>query len=368
MRAAAASLRRFAGRLAPGGLAAVVLTALACAVSCSNVDFEPANHLASVRILAVRADNPYAAPGETVELEVLAVDARKAKPSPMKISWIPFVCANPINDLYYACFAQLAGGGAGAGAGAGTGADGGAGGGSGAGAGIGGLLRPGVDLTPLLPSGPKYSVKLPSDIVMSHPKVEGTDVPYGLAVVFDIACAGHVELVERDPGNPQSPPLACFDAAHNRLGPDDYEIGFSRIYAYDTRRNQNPVIDGVIKDGAPVDLAAGIQIPPCTLKRRGDCPKIKIDVAVPASSHELHDGDVDKNGVTQREQIWASYFNTSGSFNSEARLLYDTRQGKIDDSGNDFQAPPEPGDLTAWIVVHDNRDGVDWVTFPIHVR
>ena len=331
------------------------LLALAGVLACTNVDFEPASHVASVRILAARADTPYAAPGDTVELEVLAADGRKAQPAPMKIFWIPFLCVNPVNDLYYACFQKLAAGG---------------GGSAGAGAGGGGVgaLRPGVDLTPFLPAGPKFSVTLPQDIITSHPKVEGADEPYGLAVVFDVACAGHVELVELDQGNPQSAPLACFDAAHHRLGPDDYEIGFTRIYAYATRKNLNPVINGVTKDGASLDLAAGLQVAPCTAQRRANCPKVKIDVVVPDSSHEIHEGDVDKDGTPQREQIWASYFLTSGAFTSEARLLYDTRQGKISGSENEFQAPPETGDLTAWIVVHDNRDGAAWVQFPIHVR
>ena len=53
---------------------------------------------------------------------------------------------------------------------------------------------PGVDLTPFLPHGPTYEVTLPADIITSHPKVEGAAAPYGLVIVFNIACAGHIEI------------------------------------------------------------------------------------------------------------------------------------------------------------------------------
>jgi hypothetical protein len=155
--------------LAP--LAAVAL--VAAAIACGPADFDPSTKLNSVRILASRIndDKAYAKPGDSVEVEVLAFDGRAQKPRPMQIYWIPFPCVNPSGDLYYACFADPAS----AAGGTGGGADGGAGA-----PGVGqalGQLKPGVDLTPFLPTGPKFKVDVPSNIIDAHPPVVGASAP-----------------------------------------------------------------------------------------------------------------------------------------------------------------------------------------------
>src|SRR5262245_51429391 len=93
--------RRAAGR----GLTAVLLLIAACGVG----DFDPQSKVDAVRILASRADKPYAKPGDAVHVEVLAVDQRADRSRPMTLYWIPFVCMNPLNDAYYACFAPKGG-------------------------------------------------------------------------------------------------------------------------------------------------------------------------------------------------------------------------------------------------------------------
>jgi hypothetical protein len=345
--------------------AAVVLIAIAMAcssVGCGSSEFDPSSKVGSVRVLASRSDKPYAAPGATVTVEVLAYDGRKTRPEPMKIYWLPFLCKNPIQDLYYACFTQLSGGGMMMAPNPAV-----------------AFLKPGVDLTPFLPSGAKYAVTLPTDIVTSHPVVPGADVPYGLGIVFNIACAGHVELIERDPGNPQAVPFGCFDAAKNRLGPDDYVIGFSRIYGYDTRTNANPEITEAHQEGAKIDLHDGIIVDHCTSKPKDTtgaaataaemaCPKIKLDIVVPESSQEPNESDHGPDGSIRKEQIWAAYYTTLGKLGSDARLLYDAVSGKVPGSENDYQAPMEAGEGKIWIVVHDNRGGANWLELPLHVK
>src|SRR5215471_4846300 len=91
------------------------MAAFVAFVACGVGDFDPASKVDSVRILALRADEPYAKPGDAVHLEVLAVDQRADRSRPMTIYWIPFVCLNPPNDAYYACFAPGGGGDGGAG-------------------------------------------------------------------------------------------------------------------------------------------------------------------------------------------------------------------------------------------------------------
>ncbi|WP_394831937.1 hypothetical protein LVJ94_36010 [Pendulispora rubella] len=313
--------------------------------SCGNVDFTEGSVLNSVRILASKTDKPYAGPGETVKVELLTWDGRIEKPRPLTTYWIPIVCINPREDLYYACFEQFAGATVPGAGGGGTG---------------GVTLEPGVDLTPYLPAGPEYSFTLPNDIVTSHPRVQGA-VPYGMAVVFNIACAGHVELVARDSKNPQAVPFGCFDENRNRLGPDQYVIGFSRVYGYDTLRNVNPTIADVFLENQRVDLAQGITVDRCTTKLRRDCPDIKINVVVPETSWEVQDGD-------RREQIWAAYYADIGQLDGESRLLWDATKGRVDGSENKYKAANDPLEGTMFIVVHDNRGGTAWAQVPVHTR
>jgi hypothetical protein len=330
------------------------------AASCGPGDFDPQSKVAGVRILASKADKPYAKPGDAVHLEVLSYDGRADTSRPMKMYWIPLVCENPTNDAYYGCFAPPA-------ADAGP-RDAAGDGGLSLGAGLG-LLRPGVDLTPFLKTGPSLDITVPTDAVTSHVIVQGLDAPYGIAIVFNVACAGHLELIDIDPATGQQQvPIACFDDDENQLDPSQYVIGFTRVYAYDTRTNANPVIDHVTYQGSPVDLAKGIDVDRCTTALRGDCPEVTFDITVTDASWEANPGDKDPDGNIRHEQVWAAYFSNVGQLEGDARLLYDPVRGKVDGSEVNYQAPNEAGDGIVWIVVHDNRGGASWVQVPLHVH
>jgi hypothetical protein len=346
--------RRLAALLAP----LAVLALGASVASCGNDDFDPAPLVNTVRILASRASAPYARPGEKVEVEVLAYDGRPDRSRAMKIYWLPFPCINPPLDAYYACFTQLGGP-----------ADGGADGGAGAPNPLA-LLKPGIDLSPYLPTGPKFELTMPANAVTSHPKVNGVREPYGVAILFNIACAGHIELVERDPSNPQSVPFGCFDdATKERLGPSDYVIGITRVYAYDSRRNDNPVISGVSYDGKPVDLREGITIDKCEKEKKDECPEKNIDVQVPETSQEAFPSDSEEDpGGTRREQIFVAYFATAARFGGGARLLYEPTRGKVTGTEDKLLGPKAAGEGLLWAVVHDNRGGATWVEIPVHAR
>jgi hypothetical protein len=337
--------------LGAGALAAGALVLLAC----GGEDFDPASNVASVRMFGVRADKPYAKPGETVTLETLSVDGRVERPRPLRIFWIPIVCMNPREDLYYLCFAPAE-------ADAGRTlvppfpvadaalADGGT------------TALPaiptGVDLSALLPQGPTFQFQMPPDAIIPRLGSE----PYGLAIIFNIACAGQVRLGQRTTDNPQQVPIHCTDEQGNLLGPNDYVIGINRVYAYANQTNTNPTIDRVTVDGADLDLARGIVVARCTEPKKEDCPSIKIDVKVPSASWEPNPSS------GQREQIWVAYYTDIGELENDARLLYDTRSGRVTESDVEYRAAQKLGDGTLWAVVHDNRAGAAFVTVPIHVQ
>ncbi len=334
-----------------------VLAAGAWSVSsCAPAGFQASNLVSSVRILASTADPPYAKPGATVTLEVSAFDGRAQQPAPMAVYWLPFVCENPDTDAYFACFAKIA-----------RGLSGGASGGAGSDAGAA-PLRSGVDLTAYLTAagavGPDYAFTMPADAVSSHPSVAGAAQPYGLAVLFNIACAGHIELLPNDRGNanPQAPPVGCFDSEHNQVPPSDYVFGFTRVYAYDTITNANPIIDHIEADGKALDLAQPFTTARCGAG--GACPHVHIGPVMPSSAQE----QPDPISGQSREQVWADYYATFGSFAHDARLMFDSKTGCVDrvgradvcgsvDTDNDFSPPNEPGEGKIWIVVHDNRGG-----------
>ena len=328
---------------------------LAAGAACTQ-GFEPQNKVDNLRLFAVRADKPYAKPGDTVELEVLMTDARKVRPAPAKLYWIPLLCMNPRDDLYYLCF--LPPGDAGAGGGLLPLGDAGS---FGSGNGFGNVPA-GVDLAPFLPQGPKFSFTMPQDALQARPSGDS----YGLAVVFNIACAGKVEIASRDSTlGPQQVPILCTDANGVKLQPNDYVIGISRVYAYATRTNANPVVDRAIENGLDVDLGAGITVPPCKENKRADCPDIKLDVHVTDEAWEVNP---DETGRALHEQIWVDWYTTAGEFTDDARLLFDSTKGRTADSFDKFHAPVDPQEGTIWAVVHDNRGGVAWVIIPLHVR
>jgi hypothetical protein len=340
--------------------------AAALAAAACGAGFDAQSKVTSVRMFGVRADKPYAKPGETVTFEVLATDGRRDKRRPMRIAWIPVVCLNPREDLYYACFlSAVPDGGAIAGGTrllppfpADAGADGG-------GAGPAGSLTSiptGIDLAPFLPEGPTFQFQMPVDAIKERPG----SPPYGLAIVFNIACAGQVRFAERSGDNPQQVPIRCTDEEGVDLGADDFVIGINRVYAYTDRTNTNPVVEKVTLDGGDVDPAAGITVHRCVAERRGDCDPVKLDVRVSDTSAE----EVPAFGgnPATREQVWVTYYSDLGDFKDDARLLFDPKTGRVTESGTEFRAPYEPAEGTLWAVVHDNRAGAAFVVMPIHVK
>jgi hypothetical protein len=330
-------------------LALLLVTMMISGEGCRSAQFDPASKVESVRILATRADKPYAKPGDTVNLEVLADDARIVKPAPMKLYWIPIPCIDPPNDSYYGCYPEFA------------------------------QLPAGVDLTPMLKAGTMFSFTMPPDVITKHSKRSGSvDAdPNGLAVIFTIACAGHVEYLPPTAGGSLNAlPLGCFDDAHTQLGPDDFVFAFSLVYAFNDRTNENPVVDHLTFGGNPVDLGAGISIDHCgsatadangSVSRAG-CPATALDVVLPDSSQEDDPSNLDASGKPKKESVRVHYFVTDGKFAYDTINLFDPAAGRLTGTSDDYRAPAIAGENMIWAVVRDNRGGATWFSIPLHVR
>jgi hypothetical protein len=177
-----------------------LLLATLLSISCAEQPtFDAPSHIDSVRILATRANPPYARPGDHVELEVLAVDGRSTAPEPMHVYFLPRPCINPPNDAYYGCFSDFHA-----------------------------EIPSGVDLESELLSGTTFSFDMPTDVIDAHTGIPG-QTPYGMVVVFAIACAGRVEYRPDLAGAaPDAVPFVCFDRSDGQLGAQDFAFAYFR--------------------------------------------------------------------------------------------------------------------------------------------
>lgn len=322
-----------------------LLFGVCLAFACGG-QFAPQTLVQSVRVILTRSDKPFAKPGDTVRLEALVVDQRPVKARPMKNYWIPYACINPRDDLYYACFSALTPN---------------AGPPGKTGMGLPGFLRPGSDISGFLKEGTTYDVTVPTDIISSHPPAPGADAPYGLSILFFIACAGHVKIANIDPTskNPQLRPIQCTDDDGTELPADDWVFAFTRVYVYETLTNANPVISSISLDGTPVNLSDGITVSPCAGKK---CTTYKLAADVPDSSWEL--------SASQHEAIYSTFYYTEpvGTFDSDGRIIFDGAKGKVDDHAVELTPSAKPGEGKIWIIVQDTRGGASWVELPVHVK
>jgi len=308
-------------------------------LGCQGPNFDPPSRIDSVRVLATRADRPYAAPGESVNIEMLAVDGRASPTEPMRVYFLPSPCFNPPGDAYYACFS-----------------------------GFSEQFRRDVDLGPVLHSGSEFELRMPNDVIEAHVSTGGQEA-YGLAYAFSVACAGHVEYrPEQATAAPDAVPFGCFGNDGHRVGTEGFVFAYSTVYGFAQRRNENPTFDSVTYDGRVIDPEAGLDVQHCSKSSIDDCPTAKFEVNVPASSQEPDPSNRSAGGAVLKESLYVQYFSTGGKITNDTTIIYDARDGRLANTGDDFKSPLLPGEHQFWAVLHDNRGGVSWQNFALHVH
>jgi hypothetical protein len=356
-----------------GALALATVAAPSLASGCGG-GFDGQSLVQGLRVLAVVADKPYAAPGESVEFTMTVVDAfSNTNPAvggrDIQVLWFGG-CIDPEGDYYYNCYEsiqeqieQFS------------------------------SFRPGDPLPEgiegVIGYGPTFKLApLPEDIVSRRP-VPRTGPHYGIAVVFFAACAGQIRPVpiEVDAGVAGSFPLGCFDENGNRLGADSFVPGYTQVYAFaDDRPNTNPDLQGIKirkttdNDSEPYQIigedsetpdnlvaAFPVEICPmsyddrkivsCSQNAFTDCPSYDIDIDVgPNVSDEDPEGTTPE-GKRLHEAVWVDYFADAGTFEQELKLVYDANTGLQTDRRTHWIAPPEKRFVTIWAVLHDARGG-----------
>src|SRR5688572_1288925 len=73
------------------------------ALQACGADFDPGTQVESLRVLAVQADAPFAAPGDTVRLQALSYD-----PDNRPITWAWAACENPASSSVEGCLVDIA--------------------------------------------------------------------------------------------------------------------------------------------------------------------------------------------------------------------------------------------------------------------
>lgn len=334
-------------------------------------DFDPPSELHSLRVLAVQADNPYAQPDDTVNLQMLWQDASPNVGRPIQIAWSPG-CYDPPGDLYYACFGDKT---------------------------LFGAVPPQNHDHP-----ERSAVHIPADIISRRGQVtDGSkNPPYGITYVFFALCAGQLTLLPSSGDN--AFPFGCQDSSGKLLGADDFVAGYTSIYSFEAISNNNPVVSGFEFRGSPVPDAAvclkneqrddcqeragsvpaseldincddetmsALCVPPCADDGDSSCPAYAIRPTIDKTDPKNQDRDevsADLLGRDVGEQMWVNYYTDAGGFKSPVRLLNDATNGWNDAYGTEFYAPSKTGPLRIWAVAHDNRGGMAWSGITIKVQ
>jgi hypothetical protein len=402
-----------------------LLVASLGALGC-GAEFEPQSTLTSLRVLGVRKDKPYAKPGDTVKLSMLyddavGIGADAAPPRrDVEIMWIS-ACENPAGDTYLNCLPKMAK----------TFSDLQKGLGSGdAGISLGSCRFQGAPVpigSPgLLDCGAEYSFKLHPDIIAKHAPPTDNSPRYGLAYVFFLVCAGEIGVAPAG----QQFPLACYSKSGKQLGADDFVVGYTAIYAYDTITNANPFVkgfsfgdpkkitslcvdeacvreeqpsggvsmpeagladassdagsDAAVEASAPpldggtpggepdVDPCADPEAPTCfevcTAEKQSDCPEHDIKLETDPSSVEPDTVTKAREGRDVLEQAWINYYTQQGEFVNDVKLLGDATEGYQENHGTKIRAPKKLGPFKVWGVAHDSRGGVGWAEVRLATR
>jgi len=292
------------GRIAP--LVVPLLGTVGC-----GPEFDPPSKLQSLRVLAVKKDNPYLSPNALSAHMTLAMeDARREEdklhldvdtPRPLQKLWFGG-CNNPFNDNYFGClipvwlsfraFTEL---------GPGALADGTSwsikdipqtlasaqkvndflsavfpGYSDSGGSQISGPNGETIDSQALqdqayalkIGAGDTFDYDVPDWVLKQHPPSTDRDLPpYGLSQVFLAVCDGEIGLSPDWKQNvdplatltdaTRGFPLTCYDPVTKKeRGPDNFMVSYSNLYVYETIKNNNPVVAGFLMDDKPVDKTA----------------------------------------------------------------------------------------------------------------
>lgn len=307
-------------------LSALGLLAL---VGC-GADFDPGSNVSSLRVLAVQADNPYAAPGETVRLEATSYDPRGRD-----IEWAWVACETPASTSVEGCLIEIA------------------------------ETAVATGSVPLLARGVGQSsveLTIPDDVLEGVPLEARPSV---LSGVLSIACPGTLSLdLEAAAEAGSLLPFRCIDAAGAELGLHDAIAGVKRVYVREADRNQNPVIASITFDGEPWPEDEVKEVDSCDTDdfTFDDCEG-EGDHRIAANlSAESFEAGTDEFGRSFTEEIVVQHYATEGIFEDEVRIA------ELPENRWVARRSASGQELRLWFVARDDRGGVTVAERTVRVR
>lgn len=286
----------------------MILSACCAWLAACGGDFEPAARITKLRLLALRADAPFAQPGQTVTLQPLT-----AAREPEALSWAFATCTDPASGTVDGCLSEL--------------------------------------------DGPFTEFELAAgglQVQVGEREQYRRTRALGVAIA---ACPGTIEE-----GETGQVPLRCRDAAGEPLPLDRFEVGVKRIFVRERDQNENPSIEVLRWEGEPWAEDDIPEVEACEkdTDEIEDCPKsLRHSLGIETSAPE---SGVDESGLAFREQQIVQVYATQGVFDFEVRLAEDA------DNSWAAQAWANQDLATLWFVVRDDRGGVGWATRQVRVR
>ncbi len=313
---------------ASSGSVFCVLAASLLAVTGCDAEFDPGSQVNSLRVLAVQADSPYAAPGETVRLQALSFD-----PLGRPITWAWALCPNPSSSSVEACLLNVIE--------------------TAASTGSAPLLGTGVGMNELELTIPENAL----DAIAPSAR------PQALLGVLSVACPGTLDL-NAQPSDASPLPIRCSDAAGNELGLHDTIVGVKRIFLRQTDRNANPIIERITFDGEdwPADEIKEVDSCDTDEFAYDDCkgdPRHDISAVLSPESFET---GTDEFGRTYSEELIVQHFTTDGIFEFEVRVAADPVTGWVS------RKSAAGSEIPLWFVARDDRGGVTYAERTVRVR
>jgi hypothetical protein len=220
---------------------------------------------------------------------------------------------------------------------------------------------------PVVVEGDTATFQIPAD-ALSTATPDGSGALSSTMLVFVAACAGRLQMVGARSDFPDESPIGCIDASDTRVDAQGFVFGFARISVFADRRNLNPTISGITIDGTSLDEGTPFPIASCAATNSHDCPGHDLSVLMPDGASEPDPGSVAPGGTPLNEQVWASFFSSAGALDDESVILFDARHGRVTNAHNTFRAPNTTGDVSLFVVAHDNRDGVAWRKLTLRVQ
>ncbi len=282
---------------------------IACvALACEATGFEPEYLVDTLRVLAVQSDNPFAAPGQVVNLTTLWADPLG---NGRTITWAWGTCLNPGGTQITDCANALQ------------------------------TLTLGTD---------SFQVTVPPNAL------DGLSEPVGELGVIFAACAGTIALTF-DPVN--GAPVTCTDGTGAIVGRDGFIWGGTRLVVTSLETLSNPTIAKVFIDG--MEWAPGFVQPiqSCASSDTTQCIGHSLTYTATPDSLQTYQTPTG----TETVELVGWFYVTQGTLTAGYSLADTTDAGTpVSPPQFDMVFVPTQSDLThpvhLWLVMRNNLGGI----------